>query len=171
MCSSIDSIHCQIKEPRMQPSSKWCSHKFRKAALSHALGISIYRNQLMWVNGSFPTGVPDLGIYWAEGGLKGQIPSKGRKVIADEGYLGEVQISTCNPFDTPATKKTLKKWANACHETFNGWLKSFKILDKHFCQEGPHRIVPVSDMSISNCQNPHKYNGMNHFTTINRILL
>jgi hypothetical protein len=84
----------------------------------------------MWVNGPFPAGVPDLSIYRAEGGLKAQIP-EGRKVIGDEGYVGEAQISTRNPFDTQATKN-LKKRAKARHETFNGRLKSFKILDERF---------------------------------------
>jgi hypothetical protein len=52
-------------------------------------------------------------------------------VITDEGCVGEAQISTCNPFNMLATK-TLKKEAKACHEMFNGWLKSFKILDERF---------------------------------------
>jgi hypothetical protein len=95
----------------------------------------------MWVNGPFLAGVPDIGIFRKEGGLMSQIP-EGKKVIADEGYVGEDQIiSTRNPFDTPATK-TLKKRAKARHETFNGRLKSFKILDERFRHGVPkHKAV------------------------------
>jgi hypothetical protein len=109
--------------------------------LTYELGISIYSNQLVWVNGPFPAGVPDISVFRKEGGLKSQIPH-GKKIIADEGYPGEDQIiSLRNPFDSIATK-TLKKRAKARHETFNGRLKSFRILDERFRQRVPkHKAV------------------------------
>jgi hypothetical protein len=102
----------------------------KQAALAYELGISIWNNRLVWVNGPFPAGQSDLTIYRKPNGLKSKIPP-GKKVIADQGYPDEPQCSIRNPFDTPEVK-LLKKRAKARHETFNGRLKFFSILEVRF---------------------------------------
>jgi hypothetical protein len=45
------------------PSSGWYSKKFNKAALAYELGIAIYHNKLVWINGPFPAGKNDKKIF------------------------------------------------------------------------------------------------------------
>jgi hypothetical protein len=51
----------------------------KKVGLSYELGISIFNNKLVWINGPFPAGNTDLMIYRKDGGLKSMIPA-GKKV-------------------------------------------------------------------------------------------
>jgi hypothetical protein len=95
----------------------WYSHKHKKAGLSYELGISILDNKLIWINGPFPTGKTGLVIYHKDGSLKSIIPA-GKKVITNEGYRGEAQITIRNQFDTTAIKK-FKGQVTARQETFN----------------------------------------------------
>jgi hypothetical protein len=98
--------------------------------LAYELGIAIRSNKLVWINGPFPAGQNDLLIYRKPNGLKSKIPAN-KRVIADEGYKGEAQISRRNTFDTRAVKD-FKNRARARHETFNGRLKHFHILEDRF---------------------------------------
>jgi hypothetical protein len=129
-----------LNEPRTQPSAGWYSKKHNKAGLAYELGIAIHSNKLVWINGPFPAGQNDISIYRKEGGLKSKIPAN-KRVIGDEGYKGEVQISTRNPFDSRAIKE-FKSRVKARHETFNGRLKHFNILDECFRHGVPkHKAV------------------------------
>jgi hypothetical protein len=81
----------------------------------------------------------------AEGSLKALMPP-GKKIIGDCGYLGEANIiSTHNTLDTPEVK-ILKMRAQAHHhETFNGCIKNFKILEEQFRHSASkHKIVFVA---------------------------
>jgi hypothetical protein len=118
----------------------WYSHKHKKAGLMYELGISIFNNKLIWINGPFPAGNTDLVIYHKDVGLKSMIPA-GKKVIADEGYRVEAQITTRNRVDSTAVKE-FKGWVTARQETFNKRLKDFKILAKGFCHGvAKHQMV------------------------------
>jgi hypothetical protein len=69
-------------------------------------------------------------------GLKSKIPA-GKRAIGDEGYVGNPQkITTRNSFDSDAVKK-FKKRVKARHETFNGRLQAFGILNQPFRSTGP----------------------------------
>ena len=57
---SVDGVHCRICEPRNDPSARWYSKKFNKAAFSYEIAIAIFRNQVCWINGPFPAGTPDI---------------------------------------------------------------------------------------------------------------
>ena len=51
---TVDGVHCQIHEPMHPTKSKdssYYSHKFRRAALNYELGVSVYDNALVWLNG------------------------------------------------------------------------------------------------------------------------
>lgn len=128
---TVDGTHCPISEPRTQPSADWYSHKFHGPGLGYEIGLSIFKNQVIWLNGPVKAGEPDMNIFRLPGGLKEKIPV-GKRVIADKGYRGENEIiSTPNDFDPPVLKG-FKKRARARHETFNGRIKRFAILTERF---------------------------------------
>jgi hypothetical protein len=121
------------------PSSGWYSKKFNKAGLAYELGIAIYHNQLVWINGPFPAGQNDKKIFNKPNGLKSKIPA-GKRAIGDEGYVGNPdKITTRNSFDSDAVKK-FKRRVKARHETFNGRLQAFGILNHPFRSTGPTRL-------------------------------
>jgi hypothetical protein len=121
---SVDGVHCRINEPRTQPNSQWCSHKSKSAGLAYELAVSIFDGKLVWVNGPFPAGQNDIQMYRKDDGLKSKIPA-GKRVIADQGYLGEAQITTRNSQDSPAVK-AFKRRVKARQETFNSRIKNFR---------------------------------------------
>ena len=136
---SVDGIHCRVWEPRITPSSGWYSQKYNKAGLSYELGISIYYNKLVWINGPFPAGRNDKQIFSASDGLKSKIPV-GKKIVADEGYRGDPDlVATRNSFDIGPLKR-FKARVKARHESFNGRLKSFNILSQAFRSTGHSRM-------------------------------
>jgi hypothetical protein len=136
---SVDGVHCRIWEPRHMPSSGWYSKKFNKAGLSYELGIAIFHNKLVWINGPFPAGQNDKQIFTKPQGLKSKIPP-GKRAIGDEGYVGYPdQITTRNGLDSDEVKM-FKKRVKARHETFNSRLKGFGILNQAFRSTGPSRL-------------------------------
>jgi hypothetical protein len=130
---TVDGVHCRIQEPKHPALSKnpeYFSHKFKQAALNYELGIAIYDNKLVWMNGPFPAGRHDINIFRTEG-LKEKIPV-GKLVIGDNGYRGEAAIiSTPNSHDPPEVRQ-FKSRARARHETFNSRIKNFGCLDQRF---------------------------------------
>jgi hypothetical protein len=128
---SVDGAHCRISEPRIFPSAKWYSHKFHKAALTYELGTAIRQNKLVWINGPFPASQSDNKMFNKPGGLKEMIPD-GKRAIGDGNYTNNFpKLSTRNICDTAEVYK-LKSKALARHETFNGRIKSYNILDHRF---------------------------------------
>jgi hypothetical protein len=81
---TVDCLHIPIREPRSNPSAKFCSPKLKRAALSYEVCLIARRQQVAWINGPFPAGLPDLNIYRAPGGLKSQL-REGEYVFADQG--------------------------------------------------------------------------------------
>jgi len=128
---TVDGTHCRINKRRTQPIAQWYSNKYIKAGLAYELAIAIHSNNLVWINGPFPAVQNNLQIWRKEGGLKGKIPAN-KRVIADKGYQGEPQISRQNPNDTQEVKE-FKKRARARHESFDGCIKKYKILEEQFC--------------------------------------
>jgi hypothetical protein len=129
-----------MNEPRKIPSKQWFSPKFNGPGLTYELAIAINANQLMWIRGPMPSGNGgDLVNFKAPNGLKSKIPA-GKKVIADRIYRDPV-CSIRNPQDTPEVRK-FKRRARARHETFNGRLKTFKVLAEKF-RHGPEKCKAV----------------------------
>ena len=84
----------------------------------------------------------DIKIFRQEpNGLKKQIPD-GKKAIGDRGYRGEQEkVSIRNPHDS-ATVKDFKNRARARHESFNGRIKQFRVLDARFRHDvDEHQVV------------------------------
>jgi len=132
---SVDGVHCQIEEPRMEPDAKWCSFKFKKPALAYELGLELHDDQLCWIHGPFKGGTPDVDIFTAEGGLREKLLASGKRAIADRGYSGhEDVLAIRNQFDTDEVR-AFKRRARARHEAFNSHLKTFCAL-KHPYRHG-----------------------------------
>jgi hypothetical protein len=112
------------------PSTEWWTQKHNGPGLSYELGIAIHQQKLVWVKGpQRPKGGCDLETFQAPNGLKSKIPA-GKKVVADRIYKDPV-CSIRNPRDSKELKE-FKRRARARHETFNGRLKSFKVLAETF---------------------------------------
>lgn len=130
---SVDGTHCLIEEPRDKNKSKnpqYYSHKFHKAALNYELGVSVFKNQLVWINGPFPAAINDITVY-REHGLKEKVPA-GKKLIADNGYRGEKDtIATPSIYDDEDLK-IFKRRARARQESFNQRIKIFQCLSNRF---------------------------------------
>lgn len=101
--------------------------------------MSVFHNRLVWMNGPFKAGKPDIAIF--NEGLTALIPD-GRKVIGDNGYVGHKdKLTTPNRHDDPAVRK-FKGRARARQESFNCRIKNYTILDKKFRHGVPkHEIV------------------------------
>ena len=127
---SVDCTHCRIEEPRSVPDKIWYSHKLNKPALSYEIALHIYRNEIAWINGPFPAGENDLIIFRKENGLKSRLPPH-KLLVADKGYLNEVQISTPNEFDSDEVK-VFKQRVRARQESINARIKEYRILSERF---------------------------------------
>ena len=137
--ASVDGVHFRIWEPRKFPSTKWYSHKYKKAGLTYEVAVAIHHNKIVWVNGPFPAGENDKAVFYKEGGLGSKL-KEGQFCIGDEGYSTLTdKVATRNSLDTPRTKD-LKERAKARQETVNARLKAFGVLSGPFRTKGGNRI-------------------------------
>ena len=129
---SVDGVHFRVNEMRKQPSSRWCSYKFKSAGLAYEVGIAIYHNKIVWINGPYQAADHDKEIYMSK--LKKKMPA-GKKCVADRGYRGEEEgettLSIRNTQDSQEVKD-FKRRVRARHENLNARLKAFEILDSSF---------------------------------------
>lgn len=138
---TVDGTHCKIQEPR--PFSKiWCSHKFgNQAAVNYEIGLSIYHQKLIWINGPIPAGLKNDCDFAKEKLIpklrefnSGKIDGIIRRILADDIYkdqeIADV-ISNKNGLD-PVTLASFKDRALSRHENFNSLLKKWKVLDEIF---------------------------------------
>jgi DDE superfamily endonuclease len=106
----------------------------------------LYDNKIVWVNGPFEAGIPDINIF-RNGGLKEMIPA-GKRIVADNGYLGErAIISTPNSHDAPELRK-FKRRARSRHETINARFKNFRILDSRFCHDRHKHSIALEAVCV-----------------------
>lgn len=105
---SVDGTHCPIQEPtkghKYSKNPKYFSHKFNWSALAYEVAISIFTNEVIWINGPFPAGMGDNDIF-ADKGLKNRLPA-GKKVVADSVYRRKdlPMVSVCYKADTPRVR-------------------------------------------------------------------
>lgn len=147
----MDGVHCRINEPKHPTLSKnpgFYSHKFHSAAVDYEIAISIFTQQVVWVNGPHKAARHDITVYRngkkndqegkeededaeEEEALIDKIPI-GKLGIGDNGYQGEPGTLACpSSHDTPEVRK-FKGRARARQETFNARIKTFACLDKKF---------------------------------------
>lgn len=127
---TVDGVHFRTREVRKEPSSSWYSHKHKGPGFTYEIGISIWENKLVWINGPFKAGKNDIGMFRSEGGLEARIPAD-KRALGDSAYKSSSRTSVKNAFDSRELKK-FKNRALARHETFNGRIKCFSILENRW---------------------------------------
>lgn len=121
MYVSLDGIDFPINEPTPF-DKKWFSHKFKGAGLRYEIGIGIGCGEIVWASGPYPCGDwPDIKI---AKDLYIHCLREGEVTLADKGYR---LASHFKQPSTPYEKRILAR-----HETANGRLKNFKVLNMKF---------------------------------------
>lgn len=110
------------------------SHKFKHAALKYEIGVAIYENRIVWVNGPFKGGRHDLTIF-REDGLKDRMP-EGKIAVLDRGYRtskkDEVNVMATPQLDDPPELHKYMSRVRCRTETVMGRLKQFQCLSQMF---------------------------------------
>jgi hypothetical protein len=145
---SVDGIHCRVFEPTQGTYSKnpkYYSHKFNQSALAYEVAISVFDNQVVWVNGPFRGGKGDRDIFRKDDeedpnrkALEEMIID-GKKVIGDSAYKAKdlPMITVARDGHTKETAKFISR-AKVRQEHFNAKLKNFNILSETF-RHGIHK--------------------------------
>lgn len=123
MFVTLDGVDFKIREPTSF-SPRWYSHKFNGPGVRYEIGLSIGNGDIVWASGGLPCGewpdieiAKDLYIYYAKNEIS----------LADKGYRFQ------NYFKQPTSQK--QRTLLARHETLNGRLKTFEILNGRFRNE------------------------------------
>ena len=105
-----------------------------KSALRYELGINILKGNLVWVEGPYPAGAwPDINIFLNS--LAGHLLS-GERVQAGNDYVGHPNKIKCPNNDcNPVRNLRMQMAARSRHETFNGRLKNWGILERTYCHD------------------------------------
>jgi len=135
---TIDGVDFEIFEPTPF-DSKWHSHKFGSAGLRCEIAVCIKTGKIVAFNGPFECGRwPDIKIFRSR--LKRML-GIGEKVVADKGCRGDPLVVV------PAKAKSVEHClamnkARARHETINGRLKTWNMLNERFRHdEDKHHIA------------------------------
>ena len=130
---SLDGVDCPIAEPRRPIDPAFYSHKLRRAALRYEVGVPLFGNRIVWVNGGVPAGAhPDLVLARQ---LVVQLLNPGEKVVADSGYRDPAVFINKILRPRTDTEKQYNTWIRrvlARHETVNARLKNFNVLRSAF---------------------------------------
>jgi hypothetical protein len=140
---TVDGTHAPIEEPRKNPNSNWCSHKFNGPGLAYEIAIAIHEPKLVWVNGPFRAGESDKEIFRKANGLRSKL-LPGQKAIGDRGYSNLPDVSTSNRLDDDFTRE-YKRRARARHESFNARIKRFAVTSTKFRGYHDHNGKTVHD--------------------------
>ena len=139
---TIDGVDCEtreIKHKKYNIDQKACSHKFNHCAAKYELAISVFHAQCCSINGPYKGGEHDLSMF-CQGKMKDEMKRlsvMGKKAIVDRGYKNGADSDESKYFSFPDLMDTkdlhsFKTRARLRHETFNGRLKMFNILQKRF---------------------------------------
>lgn len=129
---SVDGVHCRVDEPqhpRYNKNPKYYSHKFGSSGLGYELCLSVYTQNLVWMNGPFRAGENDISVFRNKG-LSDMLPDD-KRAIGDRGYRGDPRLSTPSSHDAKELR-LFKSRARARHESFNGRIKNFKVMEEKF---------------------------------------
>ena len=145
---TVDGVHCKVFEPMngtYSKNPKYYSHKFNQSALCYEIAISVFDNQVVWVNGPFRGGKGDRDIF-RTGDVEDpdrkalqEMIIDGKKVIADSAYKAKdlPMITVARDGHTKETAKFISR-AKTRQESFNGKMKNFNILSETF-RHGIHK--------------------------------
>ncbi len=63
---TVDGVHCRVHEPKHPTKSKdkrYYSHKFKQSALNYELGVFVFDDALVSLNGSSKASQHDISIF------------------------------------------------------------------------------------------------------------
>jgi len=153
---SVDGVDFEIPEPTPW-SSIWWSHKFNGPGLRYELAICIATGWIVAYNGPFECGSwPDLRIFRSR--LK-RLLGRSEKVVADRGYRGDPRVIIPDNARDEAHLEEMNV-ARARHETVNGRLKTWKIMNTRirFAKEKHHlvfrAVAVIEQIKIMNGRPP-----------------
>ena len=124
---TVDGVHFRIHEVRLEPNANWYSFKHRGPGLTYELGVAIWEDKIIWINGPFRASTNDISMFTTESGLQETIP-EGKKALGDGIYNSaklQGKVATKDHMDT-AVVKDFKNRAVACHENMNFRIKVFR---------------------------------------------
>lgn len=124
---SVDGTDCPVMEP-WPFDPQWYSHKFNGPGVKYELGVCIATGFIVWVNGPFHCGVGDSTIF--KGTLSGLL-AEDEGVEVDGGYKGDASLKNPN-VNRSRVQRQQKATVRARHETVNGRLKQFNVLNIAF---------------------------------------
>ena len=141
---SVDGVDCRTNERRDHPlypiNTKRCSHKYKHAALRYEIGVAIFHDKIVWVNGPFIAGKTDLTILRegqadGSGSLLDKVQD-GKKLVLDRGYgtskPNEVGKMAFKRNEDPPELAQFKARSLCRTETVNGRVKQFKFASETF---------------------------------------
>lgn len=120
------------KHPTLPMDRKQMSHKFKHGALKYEIGLDPFKSKVRWVYGPHRGAKHDMTIF--REALKHNC-RPGKIWIVDRGYRSsnddEKMLSIPNPHHSDELKNFHAR-ARCRHETLNGRLKNFNILNHTF---------------------------------------
>ena len=125
---TIDGTDMKVQ---MHYDKRYFSHKFHSKGLRYEVGICILTEYIVWINGPFQCGIPDIEI--ARQCLVGNL-TLNEMVEADNGYEGEdwhIRTPAAQHYRSNKEKQTKRRTAQR-HETVNERLKNFNVLSNAF---------------------------------------
>ena len=143
---SLDGTDFRVwekKHPFLNQDRQHCSKQFKHGALKYEVAMSVFKPRVVWIYGPHRGGEHDMTIFRKR--LKQKI-KPGKKAIADRGYItsreDEQMLSLPNPMYDSKELNNFKSRARLRHETFNGRLKNYEILQHTFRHgEKKHKLV------------------------------
>jgi hypothetical protein len=124
---TVDGTDFRICEPT-NFDKKWFSHKFNGPGVRYEIGICIQTGWIVWINGPFPCGTPDLCI--ARNALIFEL-DQDEMYLADGGYNDGNQFSV-TPSGNHTELDRMKSVARARHEAVNSLFKNYGILEHRY---------------------------------------
>ena len=130
--ASVDGTDFDIME-QVPFYSGWWSKKMNGTALRYEIAIAIKTGYIVWLLGPYPAGsYSDIKIFRSH--LKHLLMMKpGERVEADQGYRGERKyVDTKDDMIDSLARRDMKNLVRSRHETVNGRLTQFSILNDRF---------------------------------------
>ena len=131
----IDHKVWEIQHDSLPYDKSACSHKFKSAATKYVIVLSVFEPKCLFIAGPYKRGVGDLDVV-RKSGLLAKLRATNKIVIVDRGFHSKIaaerrMMSFPDQMDSAAVHNH-KSRARLRHETFNGRLKKFDVLNQTF---------------------------------------